>query len=331
MMRIDGKEIANKILLELKNRVETLKEKLFPADRNGIAPHLAIILVDKNPASLAYVNQKKLKGKIIGAKITVKRISQNITQAKLLKTIKQLNNDSNIHGIIVQRPLPPSINTNEISLAINLNKDVDGFHPNSKFQPPITLAVLRILEEVYWKKSEARNPKHETNSNVQNTNFQNKFLSFGHLNFDIVSSFDIRYSNFVSWLSSQKIVIIGKGETGGRPIIDILRKMGVQPIVIDSKTSNPQKLTKKADIIISAVGKENVVSKEMLKKGVILIGVGLYKGRSGKMQGDYDEEKIKNIASFYTPTPGGVGPINVAMLLQNLVSATETLSKLVKL
>ena len=99
--------------------------------------------------------------------------------------------------------------------------------------------------------------------------------------------------------------------------------MGIEPNVIDSKTSNAISTTKKADIIISAVGKSDVVRPEMLKKGVILIGVGLSKGSDGKLHGDYDEQKIKNIASFYTPTPGGVGPLNVAMLLQNLVEATK--------
>ena len=106
-------------------------------------------------------------------------------------------------------------------------------------------------------------------------------------------------------------------------MIDMLKKMGIQPLVIDSKTKEPMKLTKKADIIISAVGKPNVIKPEMIKKGVILIGVGLHKEEDGKLHGDYEEEKIKNIASFYTPTPGGVGPLNVAMLLENLVSAAE--------
>ena len=314
-MKIDGQQIAAKILLGLKIRVEKLKEK-------GIIPHLAIILVDSDPASLAYVNQKEIKGKIIGAKITVKHLSYQITKSSLLSTMNQFNNDNNVHGVIVQRPLPSRIDTKEISQTINLNKDVDGFLKDSKFNPPIALAVLRILEEIYWKKSEARNPKSETNPNDQISNNKN-VLDFEHSNFGIVSSFDIRISNFVNWLKSKKIVIIGKGETGGQPVINMFKKMHAEPIIIDSKTTNPQALTKKSDIIISAVGKPDVVKPEMIKKGVILISVGLHKGEDGKLHGDYDEEKIKDIASFYTPTPRGVGPVNVAMLLENLITAAE--------
>jgi methylenetetrahydrofolate dehydrogenase (NADP+)/methenyltetrahydrofolate cyclohydrolase len=99
----------------------------------------------------------------------------------------------------------------------------------------------------------------------------------------------------------------------------MLKKMNITPSIIDSKTPNPKTITKKADIIISAVGKANIVKPEMIKKGVILIGVGLHKEEDGKLHGDYDEEKIKNIVSFYAPTPGGVGPVNVAMLLKNLI------------
>jgi len=273
MMKIDGVQIAKTFL-------STLKQKILLLKKEGVVPHLVVILIGNDPASVSYVNQKEIKGKHIGAKITVKRVSQNVTQSQLLKTIEQFNNDNNIHGIIVQRPLPASIDTNKVSLAIKPNKDVDGFHPNSKFQSPIAKAVLKILEEIHA-------------------------------------------TPLLNWLKPKKIVVVGKGETGGKPVIEMLRKMNIEPSIIDSKTSNPEALTKKADIIISAVGKSDVVKSEMLKKGVILIGVGLSKGSDGKLHGDYDEEKIKNIASFYTPTPGGVGPVNVAMLLENLVTAAK--------
>jgi len=269
-MKIDGTKIANEILEELRLEVEKLRGK-------NIIPNLAIILVGKDPASIAYVNQKKIKGEKIGAKISIKHISAHVLQMKLLSTIEQLNNDSNVHGIIVQQPLPSQINLKEITQAIDPQKDVDGFHPQSKFQPPISLAVLAIL------KSES--------------------------------------------LKNKNIVVIGKGETGGQPIIQTLKKMGVEPTVIDSKTKNPKALTKTADIIISAVGKPNVIRANMVKKGVILISIGLHKGPDGKLHGDYDEEKIKDIASFFTPTPGGVGPVNVAMLLKNLIESTDSFSR----
>lgn len=296
-MKIDGKKIATHILKNLKKRVEKLKEK-------SIVPHLAIILINKDPASLAYVNQKKIKGKDIGAKISVKNLSLDTSEGKLLATIEQLNNDNNVRGIIVQRPLPKTIDGNKISLAIDLNKDVDGFHPNSKFLVPLAAAVLRILKDIY------------SSSEVRST--QSRSSRFVPL------SGTLSNSMFTDWLKSKKIVVIGKGETGGKPIIEMFKRMGIEPAVIDSKTKNPEALTKKADIIVSAVGKPDIVKPEMIKKGVILIGVGLFKGSDGKLHGDYDEEKIKNIASFYTPTPGGIGPLNVAMLLKNLTQAAES-------
>jgi methylenetetrahydrofolate dehydrogenase (NADP+)/methenyltetrahydrofolate cyclohydrolase len=285
-MKIDGKQIANEIFENLKPRIDKLKEQ-------GIIPHLAIILIDKDPASVAYVNQKEIKGKKIGAKISVKNLLSDTSEKKLLSTIEQFNNNNNVHGIIVQRPLPKNIDSNAISLTVNPNKDVDGFHPNSKFRPPIALAVLKILKTIYPTPSR----------------WPNGLLEGG----------------FQTWLSSQKIVIIGKGETGGRPIIQMLKDLNIKPLIIDTKTPNPPKITRSADIIISAVGKPDTLRPEMLKKNVILIGIGLHRGNDGKLHGDYDEEKIKNIASFYTPTPGGVGPINVAMLLENLVTAAENL------
>src|SRR3989344_7240522 len=212
-MKIDGRKIADKILLQLKAKVEKLKKK-------SINPHLAIVFVNKDPASLTYVNQKKLKGEGIGAKINIINFSQNTAESEILKTIEQLNNDNNVHGIIVQQPLPKNI-SNNVYLSVSPNKDADGFLPNSKFQPPITLAILKILEQIFTRSHLA--------------------ISQGE--------------TLITWLKSQNIVVIGKGQTGGKPIINSLNKKGVNPTIIDSKTPNPKKITQNADIIISAVGK----------------------------------------------------------------------------
>jgi methylenetetrahydrofolate dehydrogenase (NADP+) / methenyltetrahydrofolate cyclohydrolase len=126
----------------------------------------------------------------------------------------------------------------------------------------------------------------------------------------------------ISDLKNKNVVMIGKGETGGKPITEALQELGIKPSIIDSQTENPENITKNADVIISAVGKTNIIKPEMIKENVILIGVGQHK-ENGKIIGDYDEEKIKNISAFYTPTPGGVGPIDVTMLLKNLVTAAE--------
>jgi methylenetetrahydrofolate dehydrogenase (NADP+)/methenyltetrahydrofolate cyclohydrolase len=284
-MKIDGKEIAKEVFKSLKDKIKKLKE-------SNVTPHLVVILIGNDPASISYVNQKEIKGKRIGAKITLYQYPNSVTTKTLLDRFNDLNHLSNVHGIIAQRPLPQHLDSKQISLAIDPKKDVDGFHPNSKFQPPISLAVLRILEETF--------------------SFTRSHLA------------RLQGETLINWLKSKSIVVIGKGETGGRPIIQLFKqKMEIEPQVIDSKTENPEQFTKKADIIISAVGKPDIVKPEMLKREVILIGIGLSKGTDGKLHGNYDEEKVKNIASFYTPNPGGVGPLNVAMLLENLVKAAE--------
>ncbi|MBI2028756.1 MAG: bifunctional 5,10-methylenetetrahydrofolate dehydrogenase/5,10-methenyltetrahydrofolate cyclohydrolase [Candidatus Levybacteria bacterium] len=286
-MKINGSEIANKIHIELRKKVKKLKEK-------KITPHLAVILIGSDPASTAYVRQKELKSKAISVNTTIAKFPSGVSQKNILKTIQQYNNDNNIHGIIVQRPLPSHIDSNVISKSIDPKKDVDGFHPKSKFQPPLALAVLKILKNI-----------------------------FVHLRGGVAPAAHLE-GEFREWLILQNIVVIGKGETGGKPVIEMLKKIGAKPLIVDSKTQNPPNITKTADIIISAVGKENTIKPEMIKKNSILISIGLSKGKDGKLHGDYDEDKIKNIASFYTPTPGGVGPINVAMLLKNLVKASES-------
>lgn len=296
-MKINGKQIAEKIFEELKLKVKRLREK-------NIIPNLAIVLVGNDPASVSYVNQKTIKGKSIGAKITLYQYPNSVTTKTLLDRFNDLNHFSSVHGIIAQRPLPQHLDSKQISLAIDPKKDVDGFHPNSKFQPPIALAVLRILERT------------ERSEGVRLLDRRGKTLDNQLLR-----------GEFKKWLTSKKIIVIGKGETGGKPIIQSLKKIGVQTFVIDSKTPNPLSITKTADIIISAVGKPQVIKPNMIKKGVILISIGLHKGTDNKLHGDYEEDEVKNISSFYTPTPGGVGPVNVAMLLKNLIKSSENFSR----
>jgi len=130
---------------------------------------------------------------------------------------------------------------------------------------------------------------------------------------------EIYPENLKEILKTKKIAVIGKGETGGEPIIKLLKEQGIDPIIIDTKTQNPETLISKSDIIISTVGKPNVINTKDLKQNVILIGVGMYKDESGKFQADYNQDEIEKIASFWTQVPGGVGPLTVAFLLKNLV------------
>lgn len=282
-MKLSGREISEKLYEELKSRVEKLKKK-------NMTPHLVVILVGENPASVAYVKQKRKKGEEIGAKVTVLQYPTTVTTNELLKKVTLLNTDPYVHGILIQRPLPDQIDVDKLELITDPQKDIDGFHPDSPYVLPLPLAVVKILEETYMQ---------------------------------IIKKTKLETSKFIQWLQSQNIVLIGKGPTGGGPIITYLKKFSVHPTVIDSKTKSPEKLMKKADIIISAVGRENTVKKKNIKKGVILISVGITRNINNKLRGDYDEETVKDIASFYTPTPGGVGPVNVAMLWENLLTATE--------
>lgn len=277
-MIIDGRAIAQTIFDNLFTKTSQLKKR-------GIIPKVAIIIVGKDPASLAYVKQKELKAASIGAKANVLNYELGITNHELLKTIKKLNDDPLIHGIIVQRPLPNHIDNHAIDQATDAKKDIDAFREDAPYDMPLAAAVIKILEKVYKETKET--------------------------------------SDFISWLKSKQITVIGKGQTGGGPVITKLQKLGVQPQVIDSKTENTEKLTENADIIISTVGNKNAVLPKTLKKNVIMVIVGMYRGAEGKLHGDYEKDVLENVASFYTPVPGGVGPVNVAMLLTNLVEAAE--------
>ena len=272
-MKIDGREISRHILKNLKERVEKLKEK-------GITPHLYIVTFGKNSQTESYLKQKLLRASQIGAEITIKRFSENVSAKKVKDFIERLNKDKRVHGIIIQRPLIKTLSEEEISQKVALDKDVDGFCSHSKFSVPVALAVLKMIESI------------------------------------------IEDQNILDFLKSKKITIVGKGITAGKPIIKMFQKLDVKVKIVDSKTSEKRKIFKSSDIIVSAVGK-NVIKKEDIKKGVILIGVGMHAEKIDKLQGDYNEKEIQTKASYYTPMPGGVGPVNVSYLMKNLVEASE--------
>lgn len=308
-MKIDGKQIASAFLDKLHHDVQDLSTK-------GVIPHLVVLLVGNDPASEAYVRQKKLKGESIDMNITILTFPENISEDKLLEEIDRLNKDHTVHGIIIQQPLPKHIDPHLLTEATGPKKDVDGFHSNSNFTPPIAEAAIELLHNVYTSKEESHSV------------IQNPDLIGGTEVKDLKNRKDssprAQNDNFISWLQKKSVVIIGKGETGGTPIREKLEKLGTNVTTIDSKTENPQSLTKQADIIISCVGKPNMVKKENIKQGVILLSVGMFRGEDGKLHGDYEEEDIKDVAGYYSPVPGGMGPVNVAMLLSNVyVAATS--------
>lgn len=281
-MKVDGRKIAQHLLDNLKKDVHDLKTK-------GIKPHLAVILVGYDQASHAYVRQKKLKGEQIGMIVSIHEFDVNISEDKILSTIQQFNNDTNIHGIVIQQPLPEHIDAKKLVEATDPSKDVDGFHSGSTFTPPIAEAAIEILKEIYFSSESGNN--------------------------------NLAIKQFNNWLHSKNIVVIGKGETGGTPIRNKLEKLGAAVTVVDSKTENPNEITKHADIIISCVGRANIIKGENIKEGAILLSVGMFRGEDEKLHGDYEEDDIKDIAEYYTPVPGGIGPVNVAELLGNVINA----------
>lgn len=275
-MKIDGRAIARRITQEIKEETEELIKK-------GVTPHLLIILIGNDLSSKAYIRQKIKRAEKAGIRTTLKRYPKNTSEKTLLKFVEEANTDVSIHGIIIQRPLPAHFHPQKIKEAVTPEKDVDGFHPEGKFDPPLALAVIKVLQEIHQK---------ETN-----------------LQFD-------------RWLIEKNIIIMGRGEAGGRPVMTYFNKLNIPHKVIHSQTENRDGLLKNADIVISAVGKRGVVKKEEVKEGAILIGIGLHK-ENNMLKGDYIEDEIKDITSFYTPTPGGVGPVNVIMLLKNVVTAAN--------
>ena len=271
------------------NILEDLKIKVNVLRDQGITPTMAVILIGNVKSSESYVKQKELKAKIIGAGIKIFRFNETVTNEEIAALIKKLDADKNVHGIILQRPTPKNINADLLENLISPIKEIDGFGKNPLYTVPVAGAVFEILDEI-----------------------------FGNLN---------EMGSFSVWLAKKKVVILGKGETAGMPIINYFKNREIDPIVIDSKTENANAILSSADIIISAVGKREVIKTEELKQGVILIGVGISTDDEEKTQGDYDENKLEEIASFYTSTPGGVGPVNVALLMENLVQACQNLSR----
>lgn len=271
-MRIDGKKIAEEIRRNLHKEIGDLIA-------HGITPKIAIITLGEESSWQAYVRQKIKVADELGIKAVLFDL-KDADEKKLLKLIRELETDPNYHGIIVQRPLPSYINKQHIIGAVSPQKDIDGFHPESKFEVPVWLAVKRVLAE-------------------------------------------LGITNHESW-KNLNFVVIGKGETAGGPIARGLGKLEIEPKIIDSKTENRDEILKNADVIISAVGKSRVVTSEQIKPGVILVGVGTHV-EDGKLKGDYEELEIENIAKAYTPTPGGVGPVNLSFLFQNLVNASKVI------
>lgn len=288
-MKIDGKALAEAILTSVAAKISDLKG-------NGIVPTLAVILVGDDRESLAYIRQKQKITERIGGRFIFEHLPKTTTPKELAARIAMYNADPTVHGLIVQRPVPIAGDIRTILNTVKPQKDVDGFIPNSPFDVPIAKAVLDILQHIYH-------------------------LSFSIGHFGDITAKKEQHPDFSTWLQSKSIVILGRGDTAGRPIAEALAKQHCTTSIIHSQTPNPKEIMKSADILISCVGRKEVVITHDIKPGVILMSVGLWRDTDGKLEGDYSEEEVKDIASYYTPTPGGVGPLNIASLMQNLLKA----------
>ncbi len=264
------------------NLIVELEKKVSALKSRGIEPCIAIVTLGPEDSWEAYVNQK-LK---LAEKLNIKARFINLrpkTTKEVIEVVEELNRDKNVHGLIVQRPFPTEIDTLKVIQSVSKEKDIDGFLNNSPFEVPAWLAVKYVLSHIASL---------------------------------------LKFSDLSSFLSNQSILVVGKGGTAGTPVIEGLRKLGFEPKIIDSKTESREEFFRTSDIIISAVGKKNIVPVEILKEKSILIGVGIH-GEDGKLAGDFDQNKAAEKVAFYTPTPGGIGPINLAFLFTNLLQATQ--------
>jgi len=286
---IDGKEISKIIRSEQKVKVELLKKN------TGITPGLAVVLVGEDPASQAYVRSKRRACKNMGILSRDYNFPPSITELELLKLISELNADAEIHGILVQLPLPKHINENMVLLSISPDKDVDGFHPQS-------LGKLVIGMETFFS-----------------------CTPFGIIKLLEYSDIDIE---------GKHVCIVGRSNIVGKPMANLLLrkdKTGNATVTIcHSKTKDISFHTKQADIVIAAIGKPEFITAEMIKEDAIVIDVGINRVENSEAErgyilvGDVDFKEVSKKTSFITPVPGGVGPMTITMLMYNtILSATR--------
>lgn len=274
---IDGKAIATKKKRELSQTVDGLKKE-------GVTPGLAVILVGNDPASQTYVCNKQKACVEIGMHSELIQYDETITEEFLLNTIAELNEDKNIHGILVQLPLPNHINPNKVIKSIDPRKDVDGFHPynvgklvigEESFVPCTPLGIIEMLEEI---------------------------------------GFD---------LTGKHAVVIGRSTIVGKPMGQLLLNKNATVTYCHSKTKDLPSITRQADLLISAIGQPYEITADYVKEGAVVIDVGMNRNEHGKLCGDVLFDEVKQKASYITPVPGGVGPMTITMLLANTVKAAK--------
>lgn len=272
---LDGKATSNIIKQELKDKVAVLSAQ-------GKQPTLAVILVGKDPASQVYVKAKKKACEFIGIRSISYELNEDITEQHLLDLVGELNERQDVHGILVQLPLPRSISEEKVIMAIDPKKDVDGFHP----------------------------------VNVGNLSIGNKgFISctpYGII--ELLKRYKIS-------IEGKNCVIVGRSNIVGKPISMLLLRENGTVTICHSKTKDLKSVCKQADILIAAIGRPKMITEEYVKEGAIVVDVGINRLEDGSLCGDVDFDAVKALCSFITPVPGGVGPMTIAMLMTNVVES----------
>lgn len=279
---ISGKETAAKIRERLRAQIDQLRQK-------GYQPGLAVVIVGDDPASQVYVRNKEKACKEVGIAAQTFALPKETTQQELMALIDTLNARSDVHGILVQLPLPRHLDEHQVINAILPEKDVDAFHPvnvgkimigDFDYVPCTPAGVMALLEE---------------------------------------AQIDV---------SGKRAVVIGRSNIVGKPQAMLLLHKNATVTICHSKTQHLEEITRQADIIVVAIGKAHFLRGDMVKDGVVVIDVGMNRLENGKLAGDVDFDTVAPKASYITPVPGGVGPMTITMLLQNTVTACRRANNL---
>ncbi len=276
MAKVSGKDVAEVILKNLEKEIQ----------ENNLQPQLAIILAGQDPSSKIYVKNKIKTAERIGVIAGLFEFKENELN-KCIELLDKLNKDSNVHGVIIQHPVYPSWDYDNLLEKLNPEKDVDGFLPDSPYDGATALAVWEMLTAFAIKEG---------------------------------------YRQTEDFLKGKKIVVIGQGKTAGGPAVKLLKEKGFNPDVVVKETENPNPIIKSGDVIISATGVKNIINKNNLKNGAYVVGVGVGKETDNgeeKIYGDINEDEVSEIAKLYCPTIGGIGPLTIVSLLKNVVESSK--------
>lgn len=267
---------------------EGLRQEVLTLKETGRAPGLAVVIVGDDPASRRYVNNKKKACEYIGITSYEYALSGDTTQEELLKLVHKLNADDSVDGILVQLPLPPQIDEKTVIYNIDPQKDVDAFHP-------FNVGKIMIGEPIFAPCTPA-----------------------GVMELISLTGVEV---------SGKECVVVGRSNIVGKPQAMLLLSQNGTVTVCHSRTKNLAEVTRRADILVAAVGKAKLITADMVKKGAVVIDVGMNRLEDGSWSGDVDFDAVKEIAGAITPVPGGVGPMTIAMLMKNTVKAYQMKQK----